>query len=935
MALRYHYPQGVLQAFRVRKAGTSLVETRSDARSGTSLVETLVSMTLLGVIFIPMLFLSSAFFLAQLAKARQNVDVSVNAARFSNQFMEELYRTQRVLPDSNDTEIHFSYYDGIRQEAVIRGYRLTTSGSYQILEKLVYDTATNTWTALSPYGTVQADQVLLPTTSVFAYCDSAGCGANPEQALFVQLSGWEFMPAKNTNRKVDFPDMDVYLSAGASSADMMLANAPQELYSFDDSTSFGNGANLNLVHINPTGQKFNYLNVIGGGSGTLTTILPTTLTYPGVYSTAVAPDGRVFFAPYTGNGKFNTWKSDTGLSTLLTSNWSYPGAHSTAVSPIDGRVLFGADDLSSQVHTWKSDTGLSLVLPAVIHYPGSISTSVSPADGRFFFGQAGGAGRMYTWATGTGLSTILSVNETNPGMSSSAVAPDGRLYFGETGTGRFWTWHTATKLSTILPVDETGPGTNKSTTVDSNGRVFFGEAADPGSYWTYHTSTGLSTILNGIYNPGTLMSKASTVAGRVYFSTSSDTPGNGVLWTWDVTTGLSTIASSVYSPGWGGYSVVGSDGRLFYGLYSGGASYNTWHVATGLSTIISGVTGPGNYGAAVDSNNRVFFGVSSSPGQMYTWKSDTGLSTLLPATIVFPGRDSTTVSPLDGRVFFGQAANPGQVYTWKSDTGLSTLLPAGINFPAQNAIAVTAGGRLYFGQNASASGQMYTWGSDPPTYDFPRVTSTGSKTNQPLSVTVSGNPSYSTNTQAFDGELYFSDYSAKTIDRYTFSSGSFSQTTQFNWGTSTGAVGAIAVDQNKAGIALLDTANKQIDYYSNRKVTGSPTAANQYALTATTTPTGLAVSGRTGNYLVLDSAQQGSNPDKYVRLFVYNDTGTQITNSPWKIYIDDEVGTDYPLSVDATGETTFKIQYDDEKNILYLIAPTVGRVYALTLPEPL
>ena len=289
----------------------------------------------------------------------------------------------------------------------------------------------------------------------------------------------------------------------------------------------------------------------------------------------------------------------------------------------------------------------------------------------------------------------------------------------------------------------------------------------------------------------------------------------------------------------------------------------------------------------------------------------------------------------DGRLFFGQFASPGQMYTWSTTTGLSTLVPAAINNPGYGGLAVSSQGVVYFGQY-DAPGFMYRWAPEAQgSMGFERVTSTGNKTNQPLSVTVSGTPSYSTNTQAFDGELYFSDYSAKTIDRYTFSSGSFSQTTQFNWGTSTGAVGAVAVDQYKSGIALLDTANKQIDYYSNRKGTGSPTAANQYALTATTTPTGLAVSGRTGNYLVLDSAQQGSNPDKYVRLFVYNDTGTQITNSPWKIYIDDEVGTDYPLSVDATGETTFKIQYDDEKNILYLIAPTVGRVYALTLPEPL
>jgi len=253
-------------------------------KSGTSLVETLVSMTLLGVILIPMLFLSSAFFLAQLAKSRQNVDVSVNAARFSNQLMEELALTQIILPDSNSTEIHFAYYDQVGEKVVKRGYKLSASGSYRILEKLGFHESSQSWSVLSPYGTVAADQVLLPNTAVFAFCGGSSCAVNPEEAVYMRLSGWEFMPRKNPSRKVNFPPLDIYLSAGATAGGgMMLANVPQEIYAFSKTSSFGSGADLKLIHLNPTGQKFNFTNIIsGGGSGTLTTILPADIATPGL-----------------------------------------------------------------------------------------------------------------------------------------------------------------------------------------------------------------------------------------------------------------------------------------------------------------------------------------------------------------------------------------------------------------------------------------------------------------------------------------------------------------------------------------------------------------------------------------------------------------------------------------------------------------------------
>ena len=909
-------------------------------------------MTLLGVIFIPMLFLSSAFFLAQLAKARQNVDVSVNAARFSNQLMEELYRTQRVLPDSNDTEIHFSYYDGIRQEAVIRGYRLTTSGSYQILEKLVYDTATDTWTALSPYGTVQADQVLLPTTSVFAYCDSASCGANPEQALFVQLSGWEFMPAKNTNRKVDFPDMDVYLSAGASSADMMLANAPQELYSFASSTSFGNGANLNKVFLAPTGRTLNIPDtaIVTGG---LSTIYTGSDKCPGRHSMKMGQDGRVFFGTENSscanstNSEFLTWHDTTGLSTLVTgvsapgrdNNATRPNGSGIATAP-DGRVYFGEEvGTPAKVWTWHASTGLSTIGTNFDGPFGENDVLVTADNGRIVIGEYhayGATGKnLTTYHPSTGLSTLLSVTETAPGVGSANIHSDGAIYFGEyTSSGSFWRWKDGV-LSTILN-SENQPGRYSTRISPADGRVYFGESTTGASYWTYHTSTGLSTIIASAGNKPGRDSSMVASDGRIFFGI-QENPGK--FWTWKTTTGLSTIMGG---GNWTGVmnGALSANGRVFFGEQSSSGDYWSWHESTGLSTVVSAVRLPGFEARVATNDGRIYLSEDGDLGDsasdvLWTWK-DNVLSTIIPASAGLSRIGATMGMAVnaDGRLFVGRYVSTanGQMWTWHPNTGLSTLLTN------------TAGLSLYYSVHAydvangygafSASDNVWVW---QPGYTntsaINRVSTMGIKTNQALTMAATSDI-LAAATQDANGEIYFVNTSNTTVDRYTYSGGTFGYTTQFGWGTSTGAVGAVAVDQYKSGIALLDTANKQIDYYSNRKTTGSPTAANQYALTATTTPTGLAVSGRTGNYLVLDSAQQGSNPNKYVRLFVYNDTGTQITNSPWKIYIGN-TAAQYPLSVDATGETAFKIQYDDEKNILYLIAPTVGRVYALMLPEPL
>ena len=105
---------------------------------GTSLVETLVSLALLGGIMIPMLFVTSANFMAQLASLRENTDAYQSTSYFLNRFIDTLQMAQRVLPDSTSSEIHLAYYDNLLEREIKMGYRIEDVGSYRILHELKY-----------------------------------------------------------------------------------------------------------------------------------------------------------------------------------------------------------------------------------------------------------------------------------------------------------------------------------------------------------------------------------------------------------------------------------------------------------------------------------------------------------------------------------------------------------------------------------------------------------------------------------------------------------------------------------------------------------------------------------------------------------------------------------------------------------------------------
>ncbi|MBX2859755.1 MAG: hypothetical protein KTR14_00850 [Vampirovibrio sp.] len=152
---------------------------------GVSLAETVISLGLLGIVLIPSLFVSSAWFNQQLMMMRENMRVVHSASQFMNGFLNELSKAQTILPDSTATEVHFTYYDPVKQERIKRGYRLTDDSGTRYMERLQYNESASGWLAISPYATEEAESIRLPATAEFKYCQGAVCTVNPERALYV------------------------------------------------------------------------------------------------------------------------------------------------------------------------------------------------------------------------------------------------------------------------------------------------------------------------------------------------------------------------------------------------------------------------------------------------------------------------------------------------------------------------------------------------------------------------------------------------------------------------------------------------------------------------------------------------------------------------------------------------------------------------------
>ncbi|MEB3206191.1 MAG: hypothetical protein VKK59_02435, partial [Vampirovibrionales bacterium] len=173
-----------------------------------------------------------------------------------------------------------------------------------------------------------------------------------------------------------------------------------------------------------------------------------------------------------------------------------------------------------------------------------------------------------------------------------------------------------------------------------------------------------------------------------------------------------------------------------------------------------------------------------------------------------------------------------------------------------------------------------------------------------------------------NSDMFGLNTSDQTVEYYIFNDALsvYQRASTFSYAGLVSNASAIALDQAADTLALLDAGNKQIDIFSNKYVGGAPTALS---LAAAINPTGLAIVQHNGNYLVLDSALQTDNT---IRLMVYNSSGLLLQS----IAIDVTAAS---LGVSGTSETNWKIHYNDADNLLYLLSPSLGRIFGLSLPR--
>ncbi|MGE0201464.1 MAG: hypothetical protein AB7P76_10905 [Candidatus Melainabacteria bacterium] len=897
---------------------------------------------------------------------RAGVTVSHSATQFVNQMMYELQNSPAILSDSTTQEIHYVYHDEVTGNDYSRGYRLSAMGSDKKLERISYNQTTETWgSATSPYGPESATEIKLPAATQFLYCLDATCAgatllsASFNKAVLVKLSGWQFTRTNGGSTLTLPSDVKIYVGTNLEGTPIQLGAGVRELYSMTGATMFGGTPDLTKLGINQAGDFIFYNGATGGGgggAGGLTTITPSNTTAPGMIVSEVASDGRVYFGQKTASAKMWTWKSDTGLSTLK-SAYSNDISLSLALSPADGRAFWSSVSGSDSMLTYLPGSGLSTVL-ANRAYTGDTNANVC-SDGRLFFGDYNGPDAFYTWRADTGLSTVRT-SLAVPGQyqyKNDVCAADGRFFFGD--VDRFFTWK-SNVLSTILS-GRSYPG-QASINTASDGRVYFAETSGTNdNVWTWKDGVGLSTVLSSAgYYPAV---SASVLGGGDRYFFGEDNGVSSRFWTYTPGTGLSTIVTNVDKPGlhqnyfgitdyvlYNNAIKATSDDRVYF--LDGAGWVRTWKAGAGLSTIGSLAA---NYLVISPTDDRLFIGHMCNNGgcttqKGYTYTPTTGLSTVINGLM-----NDAVVDPATGRLYFiynnyTPTPDDGGVFTWTASTGLSTLLwTTGGTYWA---LKVSPEGTVFFNNDTSTDGsgtaakylalKMATTGGGVTAVNL--ASALGNPMGTGLSFSIAGSPTYGAVAQDLDGEIYMVDTTGLKLDRYTWDSvdSRYELTTQITLGAWGANVRAVAIDQADNGISLLvydGASEKKIYRYDNRR-SASPTLTTHNLATAMATapgkPTGLSVNGKTGDYLLMDSTRNGGDPNYYSNVYLlhktdWNSTGAIAIQDTLKVKTKDSNF----ISTDVSGETNFKILYDDNRNILYLVAPSASyrKVFAMSLPN--
>ncbi len=907
---------------------------------GFSLVETLIGIALLGFL-IPMLFFSYANFTGMMLAEREKIRVSHGGSQFLNRFAQELSQTRSLSKNSDASNVYFSYYDPIRDEVMKRGYRLAANGTgRKKLFQLVYNETSKTWNEVTPYSYALPEEISLPDSVEFDYCLASDCTVAPERAISVKLASWEFYrtnsnQASDLKHQLQLPDIQFYL-ASALTGDVLLSEEPRQLFSFVLEDAFGTGADGKMMVLGREGKELS---------------LPR------------------FTAP-TGTGVTDVYTMASGYSLQQ---------DAMVINPDNGRVTWGEKSGSSYaVRTWKGGTRTDLETGTG---SGNMAMKLDPAIGRTYWGfidsncrysndgaAAAGVGagpecendsmaidsvnsRLYAPNDTSGESTSLyrfdgavTTTDTGRDVGKGAILVDAqrsRIFYGIRDTddaaapwdGQFIV-NTSGTPSTVLSTGKR-PGYLSSILNPSTGRVFFGDYAGDGKFYTWAPGDGSATeiLTTGVSYPGLHSVAVHYATDRVYFGSGTN------FYTWTSGGGLTTIhTTSGDYPGYFSTAVDQNTGRVFFGEYKASGNFYTWKPGDGAPTaIVTGRSYPGAKSTVVDQNTgRVFFGEGSSSGRFYTWLNST-LTTLLNSAY-FPGYEAVEVDKNTGRVYFGTSMTGSNtsLYSWYDST-LTNVVTA-TSAPGGKGLQVDpTSGRVWFDYGTTSERKVAYWSNYATTVSASTVKKAnafGEPITQGTAIKYSAD-TYAASAQDLQGNLYLVNSTDKTVEKYAYdgSVGRYTKRSSFDWSGYAATVVAAAIDQSTNGITLLaQTAGGQwqIQKYANRDTNGGIAAPTSFSLAAIGSPvmgnpTGMAINNRTGDYLIFDSGVAVDTVKR--RLFVVDGASGGLEQT----YLIDVSAAN--LSTNSTTETNFKVLYNEKDNVLYLTAPTLGNVYALSLSQ--
>jgi hypothetical protein len=240
------------------------------AALGITLLETVVSLGLMGVVVLPLLLTSSAYVSTKLVKMRQYVTTQNNLNSFTFNLMEAMAQAKKISRDSDATQLKVMTANGFSGKVEPTLFKLLPLNGADPASRLYLSKALfrkGVWVNSSPFPTLPAKYFTVPSTASFVYCKTrTDCGATAayvKEAQFVKFDQFTFQAngdgLEKNNKTYTLATDDPALSGGNDGLGVMALGSnpdiglgmevPNDVNTFvkaDDRSSFFGTTDVNL-----------------------------------------------------------------------------------------------------------------------------------------------------------------------------------------------------------------------------------------------------------------------------------------------------------------------------------------------------------------------------------------------------------------------------------------------------------------------------------------------------------------------------------------------------------------------------------------------------------------------------------------------------------------------------------------------------------------